>query len=112
MILSHRAAAGPVARLTAVSLTAAAIALTGCSGGSNTDCDLDGCTVSFPRDGTSAVSVLGVSAELLEVDADTVTIDVAGETVTAPVGQEARVEGFVVAVERVTDDQVVVRVRR
>lgn len=89
-----------------------ALAVTACGGqGSQTDCGLDGCTVTFPRNGVGQVSVLGVSAEPVGVDAGTATITVAGQTVTVPVGGQRDVNGFSVRVERVTDADVVVRVR-
>lgn len=87
------------------------LALAGCSGGSNTDCGLDGCTVTFPRSGDVAVSVLGVQARLVGVDGGAATVEVAGQRVTVPVGGEAQAEGFTVTVERVTDSEVVVRIR-
>lgn len=83
-----------------------------CGGGSsNTQCGVDGCTVTFPRSGEAAVSVLGVSARLVDVDAGQATIEVAGQTVTVPVGGEASAQGFTVGVQSVTDTEVVVRVR-
>lgn len=86
-------------------------ALTGCgTGGSNTDCGLTGCTVTFPRSGDAAVSVLGVSARLVDVTEGQATLEVAGQTVTVPVGGQTQAEGFTVAVESVTDTEVVVRV--
>lgn len=89
-----------------------ALAVTACgAGGSQTSCGLDGCTVTFPRDGVGEVSVLGVTAKLVGVDAGTATVAVAGQTVTVPVGGQTDVNGFSVGVERVTDADVVVRVR-
>lgn len=83
----------------------------GCGGaGSNTDCGLDGCTVTFPRSGEAAVSVLGVQARLVDVDEGQVTLEVGGQTVSVPVGEQAEVQGFAVAVESVTDSEVAVRV--
>jgi len=84
-----------------------------CGGGgsSSTQCGIDGCTVTFPRSGEAAVSVLGVSARLVDVDAGQATIEVAGQTVTVPVGGEASAQGFTVGVQSVTDTEVVVRVR-
>lgn len=88
------------------------LTVAGCGGGgSNTDCGLDGCTVIFPRTGDATVSVLGISAQLVGVDAGQATIQVAGQIVTVPVGGETQVEGFAVGVESVTDTEVVVRVR-
>jgi hypothetical protein len=100
-----------VRRVVLVPLVVAALALAGCSGGSNTDCGLDGCTVTFPRDGTTAVSVLGVSAELVGVDEGAATLLVAGQRVTVPVGGQAQAEGFTVSVQSVTENEVVVRIR-
>lgn len=100
-------------RLVRTALAAAAVSalLSGCAaGGSGTNCDLTGCTITFPRDGTGSVSVLGVEARLLGVDGGVARIEVAGQTLTVPVGGQAQAEGFTVGVERVTDSEVVVRV--
>ncbi len=92
-------------------LTALAL-VTGCGGGgSQTDCGLDGCTVTFPRSGEAAVSVLGVEARLVGVQDGTAELEVAGQRVSVPVGGETQAGGFTVAVEQVTDTEVVVRVR-
>ncbi len=83
----------------------------GCGGGgSATDCGLDGCTVTFPRSGEAAVSVLGVDARLVGVDAGEASLEIAGQTVSVPVGGQTEVQGFLVSVESVTDTEVVVRV--
>ncbi len=83
----------------------------GCgSGGSNTNCGLNGCTIEFPRSGEAAVSVLGIDARLVGVDAGQASLEVGGQTVTVPVGGQTEVQGFTVAVESVTDTEVVVRV--
>jgi len=84
----------------------------GCgAGGSNTDCGVDGCTITFPRSGDTSVSVLGVQARLVGVQNGTAELAVAGQTVTVPVGGETQAGGFTVGVEQVTDQTVVVRVR-
>lgn len=89
-----------------------ALAVTACGGGSSsTDCGLNGCAITFPRSGAGEVSVLGITAELVSVDAGAATVAVAGQTVTVPVGGQSEVNGFSVGVERVTDTDVVVRVR-
>ena len=86
--------------------------LAGCgSGASQTQCGIDGCTVSFPRSGQAAVSVLGVDARLIGVQGGAAEIEVAGQRVTVPVGGETQAGGFTVGVEQVTDTQVVVRIR-
>ena len=92
-------------------LTALAL-VTGCGGqGSQTDCGLDGCTVTFPRSGEAAVSVLGVEARLVGVQDGAATLQVAGQQITVPSGGETEAAGFRVTVERVTEAEVVVRVR-
>lgn len=80
----------------------------GCgAGGSATDCGLDGCTVTFPRSGEAAVSVLGVDARLIGVDAGKASLEIAGQAI---IGGQTEVQGFLVSVESVTDTEVVVRV--
>jgi hypothetical protein len=82
----------------------------GCGGGSQTSCALDGCTITFPRSGDSRVSVLGVEARLVGVVNGAAELEVAGQQITVPVGGQADAGGFTVAVDRVTDTEVVVRV--
>ena len=102
-----RRASAPV--LTALT---ALVLVTGCGGqGSQTDCGLDGCTVTFPRSGAAAVSVLGIEARVVGVEGGTAQLEVAGQQITVPVGGETQAQGFTVGVERVTDAEVVVRVR-
>ena len=101
----HRALVVPL-----LALTVAVGALTGCGSGSNTDCGLNGCTVTFARSGGSEVSVLGVTARLVRVDAGVAEVEVAGQTVTVPVGGQTEVGGLVVRVEQITDAEVVVRI--
>jgi hypothetical protein len=105
----------PLRRLIATMLAVLAFAVggaTACGGGegSQTNCSLSGCTVTFQRNGPAEVSVLGVKAKLASVDGDNVTLEVAGQTVTVPVGGEAAANGFTVGVERVTDTEVVARI--
>ncbi len=93
-----------------LALVLAGGSLAGCGGGGNTSCGTDGCTVTFARSGSSEVSVLGVSARLVRVDADIAQIEVAGQTVMVPVGGQTEVGGLVVRVQEVTDQQVIVRI--
>jgi hypothetical protein len=103
-----RALAAPL-----LALVVAVGALAGCGGGSNTACGLDGCTVTFARSGQTEVSVLGVTARLVRVDADIAQVEVAGQTVMVPVGSQTEIGGgLVVRVEQITDTQVVVRISR
>jgi hypothetical protein len=98
--------------LSVLSALFAAVLVAGCGGqGSQTDCGLNGCTITFPRSGDTTVSVLGIEARLVGVQDGTAEIQVAGQNVTVPVGGEASAEGFTVGVESVTDSEVVVRVR-
>jgi hypothetical protein len=91
---------------------AAVVLVAGCGGqGSQTDCGLNGCTITFPRSGEAAVSVLGVEARLVSVQEGAAQLEVAGQSLTVPVGGEAAAEGFTVGVESVTESDVVVRVR-
>lgn len=93
-----------------VAVVVAVGALTGCGGGGNTSCGINGCTVTFPRSGTAEVSVLGVTARLLRVDADIAQVEVAGQTVMVPVGGQTEAGGLIVRVEEITDAQVVIRI--
>ena len=98
--------------MSVLSVAAAAVLVAGCGGqGSQTQCGVDGCTITFPRSGQPAVSVLGVEARLVGVQDGAAQVEVAGQRVTVPVGGEASADGFTVGVERVTDSEVVVRVR-
>ena len=96
--------------VTVLALTLAGGALAGCGGGGNTSCSTEGCTVTFERSGNAEVSVLGVTARLVRVDADIAQVEVAGQTVMVPVGGQTEVAGLVVRVEQITDRQVVIRV--
>ena len=99
--------------MSVVSVLAALTFVAGCGGqDSQTSCGLDGsCTVTFPRSGEAAVSVLGVEARLLGVQNGMADLEVAGQRITVPVGGETEAGGFLVSVDRVTDTEVVVRVR-
>ncbi|WP_300008481.1 hypothetical protein [Pseudonocardia sp.] len=100
-------------RLRRAALAAVLVLVTvaGCGGsGSDTDCGIDGCTITFPRSGEAAVSVLGVSARLVGVQDGQAMLEVAGQSVSVPVGGQTQAQGFTIAVESVTDTTVVVRV--
>lgn len=95
-----------------VASLATAFLVAGCAtSGTQTNCGIDGCTVTFPRSGDTSVSVLGVEARLVGVQNGNAEIVVAGQQVTVPVGGQTEAGGFTVGVERVTDKEVVVRVR-
>ncbi|RSM60359.1 hypothetical protein DMB66_24925 [Actinoplanes sp. ATCC 53533] len=80
--------------------------LAGCSS-DNVDCGLDQCTVTMERSTSASASVLGVEAKFVSADADTVTLDIAGEQVQLTKGQQAvDVGGLRVSLDSVTADAV------
>ncbi|MEU5989348.1 hypothetical protein ABZ806_10240 [Spirillospora sp. NPDC047418] len=87
-------------------------ALAACGGeNSTTSCGVNACTVTFDRGVDASASILGVKAELVKVQGEMVTLKVAGQTVTVPVGDgQQEAEGFNVSVQSVTEDNVVVRI--
>lgn len=90
-----------------------ALALTGCTAsgpGSSTQCELSGCTVTFDRGVDATASVLGIEAKLVAVNGNLVTLSVAGQEVTVPVGEAQSSEGRVITVQKVTEEQVVVEI--
>lgn len=95
-----------LARTIGLPLLLSAALLAGCGDGEGTDvsCNLQECTVTFQRGVDASASVFGLEAKLVEVRDGMVTLDIGGNTVTAPAGGEA--EG--VSVREVTDQHVVV----
>ncbi|MET8153048.1 hypothetical protein ACIBSW_30750 [Actinoplanes sp. NPDC049668] len=98
----------PVRRLAAL-FTAATLGLTllaGCSS-DNVDCSLDQCTVTLERSTSASASVLGVEAKFVSADANTVTLDVAGEQIQLTKGQQAvDVGGLQVSLDSITADNI------
>ena len=78
--------------------------------GYKSECQVSGCTITFTRGVNAKASVLGIEAELVAVQGNTVTLKVAGQQVDIPVGQTQATNGFSVTVQDVTDDKVVVRI--
>jgi hypothetical protein len=88
------------------------LAVVGCTAqgdGVKSECQVGGCTVTFDRGVNAQASLLGVKAELVAVNGNTVTLSVAGKQVSVPVGQTQPASGLDVAVQQVTNDKVVVR---
>ncbi|MFA1548093.1 hypothetical protein [Actinomadura chokoriensis] len=86
-------------------------ALAACGGeNSKTSCNVSSCTVTFERGVDASASILGVEAELVKVQGQLVTLKVAGQTVTVPVGDGEQAEGFDISVQSVTKDSVVVKI--
>ncbi|MBB5912656.1 hypothetical protein BJY24_001523 [Nocardia transvalensis] len=103
-----------VRRLLAISLFAlvtplAVAACTAEGAGTKSECAVSGCTVTFDRGVNAKASILGVEAELLAVEGDTVTLKVAGQQVDVPVGQTQPSDGLSITVQEVTQDKVVVK---
>jgi hypothetical protein len=85
--------------------------LAACSSeGAETDCTINACTVTFNRGVDARASILGVEAELVSVQGQNVTMKIAGQQITVPVGEGEQAEGFNVAVQSVTQDNVVVKI--
>jgi hypothetical protein len=86
-------------------------AVAACSSeGAETDCTINACTVTFDRGVDAKASILGVEAELVEVRGQNVTMRIAGQQITVPVGEGEQAEGFNVSVQSVTQENVVVRI--
>jgi outer membrane murein-binding lipoprotein Lpp len=86
--------------------------LTGCSN-DNVSCGLDQCTVSIDKTVNASVNVLGVEAKFVSADANTATLDVAGERVQLTTGQPAvDVAGLQVSLDGIDSDSVDVQISR
>ncbi|MBO2455765.1 hypothetical protein J4573_52425 [Actinomadura barringtoniae] len=88
-------------------------AVAACGGeNSKTDCNANSCTVTFDRGVDANASIFGVKAELVSVQNETVTLKIAGEQVTVPVGDgQQQADGFNVSVQSVTKDKVTVKIQ-
>jgi hypothetical protein len=102
--------------LSAASAALAAVLLAGCGGdGSDVDCSLDSCNVTFDRGVDANASILGVDVELVGVQNDQVTVKVADQQVSVPVGDasgQTEAGGLRFEVQEVTDSKVVLKVTR
>lgn len=103
-----------VRRLIAALLLSAAASLgisacTATGPGARSECEVSGCIVTFERGVQAKISVLGVDTELTSVQGDLVTLSVAGQPVTVPMGESGSVQGLNLTVQEITQDTVVVR---
>lgn len=98
------AVAGFVATL---SLGVSACTATGA--GATSECDVRGCTVTFDRGVDAKISVLGVDAELAAVQGNVVTLKVAGQEVTVPMGSTESAQGLDLSVREITQEKVVMQ---
>src|SRR3954464_9807400 len=102
-------------RRVAAALSSAALGLaflSGCSS-DNVSCGIDQCTVTIDRETNASASVLGVEAKFVSADADTVTLDVAGEQIQLTKGQQAvQVGGLQVSLDSINGDNVQFLVQR
>ncbi len=80
--------------------------LAGCSDGKGTDvdCDLQQCAVTFQRGVSASASVFGMEVELVEVKDSLVTVTIGGNEITLPVSGD----GQGLHVRELTEEQVVV----
>ncbi|MFF5078895.1 hypothetical protein ACFY36_17720 [Actinoplanes sp. NPDC000266] len=104
----------PTRRIAAalISATLGLALLTGCSS-DNVDCGLDQCTVTIQRETNASASFLGVEAKFLSADANTVTLEVAGEQISLTKGQQAvEVAGLQVQLDSVTNDAIGLQVSK
>ena len=86
--------------------------LTGCSS-DNVDCGLDQCTVTLERSTSASASVLGVEAKFVSADANTVTLEVAGEQIQLTKGQQAvDVGGLQVSLDSITGETIGIQIAR
>lgn len=82
-----------------------------CGGdGSSTTCSLNGCTITFRRGLDVDAEILGVEARLVRVRGDRAVLEVAGQRVTLLVDQQVEIAGLVVSLQRLTQQQAVVRI--
>jgi hypothetical protein len=89
-----------------------ALFLAGCSS-DNVSCGVDQCTVTIDREVNASASVLGVEAKFVSADANTVTLQVAGEQISLTKGQQAvQVAGLAVSLDSITGDTVSFQVAR
>jgi hypothetical protein len=102
--------------VSAASAVLAAALLAGCGGdGSNVDCSLDSCDVTFDRGVDANASILGVDVELVGVQNDQVTVKVADQQINVPVGDasgQTEAGGLRFDVQEVTDSKVVMKVSK
>lgn len=80
--------------------------------GAQVSCTLSACTTTFDRGVKATASVLGVEMKLITADEKNVTVDVGGNQLVVPVGSSQEVGGLSVAVDKVTEQQVVLKVTK
>ncbi len=109
---------GPALPRGVAALAAALLAgglITGCStstDGAKVSCTLSACTATFDRGVDARASVLGIDMKLVAADANQVTVDVGGSQLVVPVGGSQQAGGLSVTVDRVTEQQVVLKVTK
>ncbi|BCY13758.1 hypothetical protein L3i22_088460 [Actinoplanes sp. L3-i22] len=77
------------------------------------NCGVDQCTVTIARETNASVEVLGVEAQFVSADDNSVTLQVAGQQVTLTKGQQAvQVGGLQLSLDSVTQSAIQVQVSR
>ncbi|NUS72094.1 MAG: hypothetical protein HOQ05_01675 [Corynebacteriales bacterium] len=102
-------------RIVAVVIAAGVLALGAAACSTESDagkstCNAEKCTVTLNRGVDAKMEVLGVDVRLDEVKGDNVTVEIAGQKVTVPHGQETEAEGFNIKVKEIDDDEVVLEI--
>jgi hypothetical protein len=106
----HPSARGPVVALVLMVLSSGLAA--GCTTSSKdttVSCTVDSCTATFDRGVNATASILGVDVKLVAADGRNVTVDIAGKQLAVPVDGSQQAGGLSVAVEKITDQQVVLK---
>ncbi len=107
---SHGSAHGRVVALVLMVLSSGlALGCTTSSKDTTVSCTVDSCTATFDRGVNATASILGVDVRLVAADGRNVTVDVAGKQLVVPVDGSQQAGGLSVAVEKVTDQQVVLK---
>lgn len=97
-----------------LSVLAATAFLAGCGwfGDSDTKCGVDGaCRVTLDREKDATVEVAGIDIKLIKVEGDLVTLEVGGQQIVVPKGEEGESSDAQVAVEKITETEVVLKVQ-
>ena len=94
---------------------AGSVTIAGCSGdGANASCDgTTSCTITFERRADPAtIDILGIKISLQSATENSIKLKVGDEEVTLDQGASTTVAGLTVAVDEITDDQVIIKATR
>ena len=90
---------------------AALFATAACSGeNSDTRCTSQSCTITFDRGASAKAEVLGVEIALVDVQGNTVNLDVAGQRVSLPADGEQQAGAYTLSVDKITEKEVKIKI--